>query len=148
MHNPSTVNVLWNTQNVISNTKIAFSHVLRSLESSLKFTKLKTWWKLSVKLHHLPDTMVWYVCRVVDARHQLVDANSIVVQMTLKISVCMFPDYLLTYIDKHCVQHDWGHSTSYVFTLGCSLVEVTATRRWEEATTLQLHLSAVCYIVT
>ena len=71
-------------------------------------------------------------CRVVVAGHQSVDANSIVTS----------PHTLLTYIQKYWNQSPWSHSTSLLLTLACSLVEVTATRRWVEATALQLHLTA------
>ena len=55
---------------------------------------------------------------------------------------CTVLHYLLTYIEIHGNQLPWSHSTSLLLTLACSLVEVTATRRWEEATALQLHLTA------
>ena len=59
----------------------------------------------------LKETVFDCVFRFVDAGHQLVDANSIVTQMSLKIRV-VFPNYLLTYIDEHCVQHEGRCSTS------------------------------------
>ena len=47
----------------------------------------------------------------------------------------MFPDYLLNYIDNTlCL-----NVVEATVQVGCSLLEVTATRRWEEATALQLH---------
>ena len=68
----------------------------------------------------------------------MVLTNSIVMQIKMKISVVHLHT-LLTYIEIHGNQSPWSHSTSLLLTLACSLVELTATRRQEEATALHLH---------
>ena len=92
--------------------------------------------------------LIWYMikyrgctCRVVDAICQSVDANSIITWIKMISVVHLHTLYWLTY-KSIMNQSPQSHSTSLLLTLACSLVKVTATGRWEEATALQLHLTA------